>query len=94
MATLAVLHFAIVLCAQQLFPSAAAARGQALFSSVGYGVGGMLGSLLGGLVWSEISPSASYLGASVVVVLAAFCAAVGLRGTSLDRPSAAAVSSS
>jgi MFS transporter, PPP family, 3-phenylpropionic acid transporter len=86
----AVLHFAIVLTAQRLFPSEAAARGQALFSSVGYGVGGMLGSLLGGLIWSAISPTASYLYAAVVVVLAALCATVGLRGTSLDRPTAAA----
>jgi MFS transporter, PPP family, 3-phenylpropionic acid transporter len=86
----AVLHFAIVTSAQRLFPAAAASRGQALFSSVGYGVGGMLGSLLGGWIWSAISPQASYLSAAVVVVFAAFCAAVGLRGTSLDRPTSAA----
>jgi MFS transporter, PPP family, 3-phenylpropionic acid transporter len=86
----AVLHFAIVMSAQRLFPAAAASRGQALFSSVGYGVGGMLGSLLGGWIWSAISPQASYLSAAVVVVFAAFCAAVGLRGTSLDRPTSAA----
>lgn len=85
----AVLHFAIVMSAQRLFPPEAASRGQALFASVGYGVGGMLGSLVGGLIWSEISPTASYLCAAVVVVLAAFCAAAGLRGTSLDRPAAA-----
>lgn len=81
----AVLHFAIVLTAQRQFPSEAAARGQALFSSVGYGLGGMMGSLLGGIVWSTISPRAAYLYAAVVVVLAAVCAWVGLRGTSLDR---------
>jgi PPP family 3-phenylpropionic acid transporter len=81
----AVLHFAIVVSAQRLFPSAAASRGQALFSSVSYGVGGMLGSLFGGLIWSGISPTASYLWAAVVVVLAALFAAAGLRGTSLDR---------
>jgi PPP family 3-phenylpropionic acid transporter len=85
----AVLHFAIVMSAQRLFPPEAASRGQALFSSVGYGIGGMLGSLGGGLVWAEISPSASYLCAAVIVVLAALCAAVGLRGTALDRPAAA-----
>jgi PPP family 3-phenylpropionic acid transporter len=81
----AVLHVAVVLTAQRQFPSDAAARGQALFSSVGYGVGGMLGSLLGGIVWSTISPRAAYLCAAVVVVLATFCAWAGLRGTSLDR---------
>lgn len=81
----AVLHFAVVLTAQRQFPSEAAARGQALFSSVGYGIGGMLGSVLGGVVWSTISPRAAYLYAAVVVVLALFCAWAGLRGTSLDR---------
>ena len=86
----AVLHFAIVMSAQRLFPAAARSRSQALFSSVAYGVGGMLGSLLGGWIWSAISPQASYLAAAVVVVFAAFCAAVGLRGTSLDRPTSAA----
>lgn len=80
----AVLHFAVVLTAQRQFPSAAAARGQALFSSIGYGVGGMLGSLLGGAVWSAISPQAAYLSAAIVVVLATLCAWTGLRGTSLD----------
>lgn len=81
----AVLHFAVVLTAQRQFPSHATARGQALFSSVGYGVGGMCGSLLGGIVWSAISPRATYLCAAVVVTLATFCAWLGLRGTSLDR---------
>jgi len=81
----AVLHFAVVLSAQRLFPSAAAGRAQALFSCVGYGIGGMLGSLLSGIIWTSISPQASYLWAAVVVVFATFCAAVGLRNTSLDR---------
>jgi PPP family 3-phenylpropionic acid transporter len=81
----AVLHFAVVLTAQRQFPAAATARGQALFSSVGYGAGGMLGSLLAGIVWSTISPQAAYLSAAVVVVLATLCAWAGLRGTSLDR---------
>lgn len=82
----AVLHFAVVLTAQRSFPADAAARGQALFSSVGYGVGGTLGSLVGGLIWSAISPTASYLFAAIVVVCAALCAAFGLRATALDRP--------
>jgi PPP family 3-phenylpropionic acid transporter len=84
----AVLHFAIVLTAQRAFSAHAAARGQALFSSVGYGVGGMLGSLLGGIVWSAISPRAAYFCAAVVVTLATFFAWFGLRGTSLDRVTA------
>lgn len=87
----AVLHFAIVLTAQRLFPPEAAARGQVLFSSVGYGVGGLLGSLLGGFIWTSISPRAAYLYAAVAVVLAAFFAWVGLRGTSLAHNAAYAM---
>ena len=83
----AVLHFAIVLTAQRQFSPEAAARGQSLFNSIGYGVGGMVGSVCGGLVWSAVSPRAAYLSAAVVVTLATFFAWFGLRGTTLERSS-------
>jgi PPP family 3-phenylpropionic acid transporter len=87
----AVLHFAIVLSAQRLFPAGLASRGQALFSSVGYGFGGMAGSLLAGVIWVGFSPRASYVSAAFIVVLAAVLAFVGLRGTVLDsQPSSPA----
>jgi PPP family 3-phenylpropionic acid transporter len=81
----AVLHVAIVLTAQRSFTADAAGRGQALFSSVGYGAGGMLGSLFGGLAWTALSPRATYLGAALVVSIATVCAVFGLRGTALDQ---------
>ena len=81
----AVLHYAIVLTAQRLFPSGVQSRGQALFSSAGYGLGGMLGNLLAGVMWVAFSPRASYVSATFIVVLAAVAAAVGLRGTELDE---------
>lgn len=85
----AVLHFAMVLSAQRLFPAGLASRGQALFSSVGYGLGGMLGNLLAGVIWVGFSPRASYVSAAFIVVLAAVLAILGLRGTVLDsRPAA------
>jgi PPP family 3-phenylpropionic acid transporter len=87
----AVLHFAMVLSAQRLFPAGLASRGQALFSSVGYGLGGMLGNLLAGVIWVGFSPRTSYVSAAFIVVLAAVLAIVGLRGTVLDsRPTIAA----
>jgi predicted MFS family arabinose efflux permease len=52
---------------------------------VAYGAGGLIGSLLAGVIWTTISPRASYVGAAFIVVLAAICAAQGLRGTPLDR---------
>lgn len=81
----AVLHFATVLTAQRAFPRGLESSGQSLFSAVVYGVGGLLGSLLAGVIWTTFSPQASYVCAVFIVVLAALCAAVGLRGTALDR---------
>jgi len=81
----AVLHYAIVLTAQRLFRSGLQSRGQAVFSSAGYGLGGMLGNLLAGVMWVGFSPRASYVSAAFIVVLAAILAAVGLRGTELDE---------
>lgn len=86
----AVLHFAIVLSAQALFPERSASRGQTLFNSVGYGVGGMVGNLLAGVMWVQFSPQASYVSAAFIVVLAAALAWVGLRGTVLADRSAGA----
>jgi PPP family 3-phenylpropionic acid transporter len=39
-------------------------RGQALLSSVGFGIGGALGSVLAGQSWQALGPTASYLGAA------------------------------
>lgn len=80
----AVLHLAMVLTAQRMFPHRLESRGQALFSGITYGAGGALGSVLAGVIWTTFSPQASYLGAAIIVVLAALCAALGLRGGALD----------
>jgi PPP family 3-phenylpropionic acid transporter len=81
----AVLHYAMVLTAQRLFPETLRSRGQAVFSSVGYGLGGMLGNLLAGVIWVAFSPRASYVTAAFIVVCAAVLAGLGLRGTELDE---------
>jgi PPP family 3-phenylpropionic acid transporter len=87
----AVLHLAMVLTAQRMFPRGLESRGQALFSGMTYGVGGALGSVLAGLTWSAFSPRASYLGAAFIVVLAALYAALGLRAGALDYDGAGAL---
>ncbi len=81
----AVLHFAMVLTAHSEFPRGLQSSAQALFSSVAYGIGGLLGSLLAGVIWTTVSPRASYVCAAFIVVLATLCAVVGLRGTALDQ---------
>lgn len=81
----AVLHFAIILTAHREFPPALQSTGQSLFSSVAYGGGGLIGSLLAGVIWAAISARASYVTAGIIVVFATVCAVLGLRGTSLDQ---------
>lgn len=67
--TFAVHHSASVLTIQRWFPGRAAARGQALYTSIGYGVGGTLGSLIAAWLWSAVSPGAAFLSSSVAALL-------------------------
>ena len=50
-ATFGTFHAASIAVVQRLFPAAAHARGQALFSSVAYGAGGACGALAAGWAW-------------------------------------------
>lgn len=68
-ATFAVHHSASILTVQQWFTGAAAARGQALYVSIGYGVGGTAGSLIAAWLWSAVSPSAAFMSSSVAALL-------------------------
>ncbi|HEY5809121.1 MAG TPA: MFS transporter [Povalibacter sp.] len=81
----AVLHFAMVLTARHQFAPGLESSAQSIFSSVAYGIGGLLGSLLAGVIWTTVSPRASYVCAAFIVVFAALCAGLGLRGTALDQ---------
>jgi PPP family 3-phenylpropionic acid transporter len=67
--TFAVHHSASVLTIQRWFPGRATARGQALYTSIGYGIGGTLGSLVAAWLWSAASPSAAFLSSSVAALL-------------------------
>jgi PPP family 3-phenylpropionic acid transporter len=59
-ATFGSFHAAAVAAVQRLFPAHAQARGQALFSSVGYGAGGALGALAAGWAWEAAGPSLAF----------------------------------
>ena len=50
------------------FHGRATARGQALYVSIGYGVGGTAGSLLAAWLWSEFGASAAFLSSSVAAL--------------------------
>ncbi len=68
-ATFAVHHSASILTVQQWFPGVAAARGQALYISLGYGIGGTSGSLIAAWLWSSVGPSAAFLSSSAAAAL-------------------------
>jgi len=46
------------------------ARGQALYTSVSYGIGGTLGGLASGLTWETLGPAWTFTLASVSAALA------------------------
>lgn len=67
-ATFAVHHSASVLTIQQWFPGHANARGQALYVSIGYGVGGTAGSLVAAWLWSAFGPAVAFLSSSAAAL--------------------------
>jgi len=64
-ATFGVFHAASIAAVHRLFASRAEARGQALYASLAYGVGGTAGTLLAGWTWTALGPALSF-GASAL----------------------------
>ncbi|MFN3564390.1 MAG: MFS transporter [Burkholderiaceae bacterium] len=67
-ASFAVHHSASILTIQHWFAGRAGARGQALYISVGYGVGGTAGSLAAAWLWSAFGPPAAFLSSSAAAL--------------------------
>lgn len=59
-ATFGIYHAAAVAAVHRYFPGALAARGQALYSSIGFGLGGAVGILLAGWTWDALGPALSF----------------------------------
>jgi PPP family 3-phenylpropionic acid transporter len=53
-------HAAAVAAVHRVFPPHAHARGQSLFSSIGYGAGGALGAVLAGWAWEAGGPGVAF----------------------------------
>lgn len=68
-ATFGLFHAAAVAMVHHFFRGRHQSRGQALFGSVTYGAGGMLGGLLSGPLWLHWGASAMYSFSSVVALL-------------------------
>jgi PPP family 3-phenylpropionic acid transporter len=78
-ATFGAVHLAIIHWVHHSFGGAHHAKGQALFNSVTYGVGGMLGSYWAGRLWVAWDGAAVFTGAALVTGLALLVALLGLR---------------
>lgn len=63
-------HASAIAAVNEWFPGKAQARGQALYSSLSFGAGGLLGALIAGRMWEP-------LGAGWTFTLAAFFALIG-----------------
>jgi len=78
-ASFGVYHSVAVQLVARAFPGRLAGRGQALHSSLAYGIGGATGAALAGLLWDGVGPQAAYLGAAVASMAAWLCLAAAPR---------------
>jgi PPP family 3-phenylpropionic acid transporter len=77
--TFAAHHAACIALVNERFPGRLRGRGQALYTTLGYGVPGVLGGVAGGWVVERLGYPALYAGAAVAGLLAAACAWQGHR---------------
>lgn len=68
-ATYGLYHAVAVRLIHRLFPGRMQGRGQALYSSMSYGVGASLGCLLAGLAWDEIGPHTTFYAAAGIALI-------------------------
>jgi PPP family 3-phenylpropionic acid transporter len=73
-ATFGTFHAAAIHLIHHYFVGRHQGRGQALYSSISFGAGGALGSLLSGYLWTGIGPEATYLVAAGYALLAVIIA--------------------
>ena len=70
----AAMHAVSMRYIQSLFPGSLQARGQALYSSVSFGLGGAIGAFASGLLWESLGGTLVFLLAGIVSMLAAVIA--------------------
>lgn len=73
-ATFGTFHAAAIHLVHHYFPGGYQGRGQALYSSLSFGAGGAVGSLVSGYLWSSAGPFVTYGLAALVSLLALFIA--------------------
>jgi PPP family 3-phenylpropionic acid transporter len=80
-ATFGMYHAIAIYLIHHYFTGKMQGRGQALYSSISFGAGGALGSLVSGYTWDAIGGAGTYMIASAGVVIAVAIALTGVRDT-------------
>lgn len=70
-ATFGVFHGTAVLLIHRYFPGRLQGRGQALYSSLSYGLGVSVGSVVSGAMWAPLGPEATFFMAAATTAVAA-----------------------
>ena len=65
-------HSVMIQLIDQFFQGRYQIRGQALYSSVSFGVGGAIGSAISGVVWTVYGSNVLFIGAGVLMFVATF----------------------
>jgi len=78
-ATFGAFHAASIAAVHRLFPGRIAGRGQALYSSLTYGLGGAAGTLIAGRTWEALGPSPSFTVSALFGALGALLVAWKVR---------------
>ncbi|WP_458576256.1 MFS transporter [Aliamphritea spongicola] len=77
--TFGALHAVGIALVHQYFTPASHGQGQALFSSLGFGVGGALGAFISGLLWESVGSEMTFMLAAGSVALAVVMAWIWIR---------------
>lgn len=83
MAAFGLFHAVAVLLIHRAFGGGLQGRGQALYSALGFGLGGVLGSLGAGYAWSVAGPAGAWTAAAMVAAVAMAVAWWGLARSEL-----------
>lgn len=70
LASFGIYHAIAVHYVHRLFAGQLQGRGQALYSSLGFGAGGAVGSLASGFIWSALVPAAIFAAAAAMTAIA------------------------
>lgn len=71
-ASFASYHAAAIQLVYKHFKGAYQSRGQALYTSISFGAGGAVGTLMGGYTWHSLTPQAAYYIASILTLLGVY----------------------